>query len=122
MAFTDPLPDVTLAGSAQALPRIRTDGAKSIYQKSDLTLTVTLSHRGKEERGRERVVSLAHFEQRSIVADPLTAANDYEFLRVSLQIDRPLAGFTATQVDQLVSALKGYLTTGNVTKIYGQET
>ena len=61
------------------------------------------------------------FSQRAVVADPLTAVNDYETVAISLQIDRPEVGFTSTQIDQMIAGFKTWLDTTMVGKLYGRE-
>jgi predicted Zn-dependent peptidase len=60
-------------------------------------------------------------DQRAIVTNPLDSAADYDSISAEVIIDRPDYGFTVTQVDQLLAALKAQLTTAFVTKLYGNE-
>jgi hypothetical protein len=115
--FTDPIV-VTVATVAQSMPRVQSDGKKSIYQKADSTFTVTISH---QTVSGNRIRSMARIDQRAIVPDPLTAVNDYETLSTYLVIDRPLAGFSSAQVNDLISGLKTWLDSTVVGKLYGQE-
>jgi hypothetical protein len=64
---------------------------------------------------------MARIDQLAVVADPLTAVNDYETLSFYVVIDRPKYGFSSTQVDQLVSGLKTWLDSTSVGKLYGRE-
>lgn len=114
--FTDPQV-VTVNAVAQSMPRISSDGRKATYQKNDQSYTMTISH--IETKGRVR--SMVRIDQRAIVPDPLTAVNDYETLSVYLVIDRPLAGFTTVQVQQLATGFKTWLDDTAVAKVYGQE-
>jgi hypothetical protein len=120
MALTDP-EVITVNAVAKSMPRILSNGQQSTYQMSDQTFSLNIKHTPFKSGGKSRVKSLAAFTQRAIVADPLTAVNDYENVTVSFQIDRPDAGFTATQVDQMVAGLKTWLDTTMVTKLYGRE-
>jgi hypothetical protein len=101
--------------------RIINDGQHSVYQKSDLTWKLDVKHRTVVREKKRRVVSLITLTQRKVVADPLTAVNDYEFLFESFQIDRPEAGFTSTEVDQQWAGLKAWADTTMIGKLYGQE-
>lgn len=114
--FADPQ-SITVNSVAQSMPRIETSGTSSKYSKDDETFKLNISH----TKTNDRIRSMARVDQRAIVPDPLTAVNDYETLGVYLVIDRPIVGFTATQVDYVVQALKTWLSTANVTKLYGLE-
>lgn len=114
--FADPQV-VTVNAVAQSMPRVSTGGTKSTYQKNDLTYTLNLSH----TQVKDRIRSMARVDQRAIVPDPLTSVNDYETLSVYLVIDRPLAGFSSTQVDQLITGFKTWLDSTAVGKLYGSE-
>lgn len=114
--FADPQ-TMTVNAVAQSMPRIANVGQKSTYQKNDMSFTLLLSH----TVAKDRVRSMARIDQRAIVPDPLTTVNDYETLSVYLVIDRPLAGFSSTQVDQLITGFKTWLDTTAVGKLYGQE-
>jgi hypothetical protein len=115
--FTDPQ-TLTVNSVAKTMPRIEQNGTSSTYQMADQTFTFKISHQAVSGN---RVRSMVRTDQRAIVPDPLTSVNDYENLAVYLVIDRPLAGFTATQVDQLVQAMKAWLTTTAVTSLFGRE-
>lgn len=115
--FTDPI-TLTVNSVAQTMPRIETNGQQSVYQKADQTFTLKISH---QNASGNRVRSMVRVDQRAVVPDPLTAVNDYENLGVFLVIDRPQAGFTVTQVDQLVQGLKAWLTSTAVGQLFGRE-
>jgi len=108
---------ITVNSVAQSMPRVSTGGTKSTYQKADLTYTLNVSH----TTAKDRIRSMARIDQRAIVPDPLTAVNDYETLSVYVVIDRPLAGFSSTQVDQLVTGFKSWLDSTMVVTLYGSE-
>jgi len=55
------------------------------------------------------------------VTNPLDSTNDYDTLTYYFVIERPAYGFTMTQVEQLVAGFNSWLTTGNVDKLFGQE-
>ncbi|DAD50040.1 coat protein [ssRNA phage Gerhypos.1_8] len=114
--FTDPQ-SITVAGSAKSLPKILDNGLKSTYQMSDLTFKLRIEH---TETG-QRVQSMVRLDQRAIVADPLTSANTYANLGVWIVFNRPLSGFTTTQINDLVQALCSYMTSTVVGKLVGEE-
>lgn len=112
---------VTVNAVAQSMPRILSEGQHSVFQKSDLTFKLEVRHRSVVRDKKRRVVSLVTFTQRKVVADPLTAVNDYETLAESFQIDRPEVGFTSSEVDQQWAGLKAWADTTMIGKLYGQE-
>jgi len=114
--FSDPQ-SITVAGSAKSMPRVDTNGKKSIYANSDDTYRFTISH---QESG-DRVRSMARVDNKAVVADPLTAVNDFQTLSFYLVIDRPQYGFSSTQVNDLVAAVKTWLDSTNVGKLFGRE-
>lgn len=115
--FSDPQ-TITVNAVATPLPRVETSGKKTIYQSNDQSYTLTISH---VNQGTSRVRSMVRVDRKAIVPDPLTSVNDYETLSVYLVIDRPLAGFTSLQVEQLVDGFKAFLNQAAVQKVYGQE-
>jgi hypothetical protein len=115
--FSDPQ-SVTVNSVAQSLPRIQIDGSKAIYQKNDGLFTLTVSH---EPRKDDRISHKVRLEQKAIVTDPLTAANDYDTLSLSVEINRPAFGFSLVQIEQLTTAFVAWLSTANVDKLYGKE-
>lgn len=114
--FADPQV-VTINAVAKSMPRVTSDGTKSLYQMTDESFKLTISH----QKSNQRIRSMARIDQRAIVPDPLTAVNDYETLSFYCVVDRPLVGFTQTQVDQLIAGLKTWLDTTASGKLYGQE-
>jgi len=115
--FSDPQ-TITVNAVAQVLPRVENNGKVSLYQKNDLTFTLKISH---QNQGSNRIRSMVRVDQRSVVPDPLTTVNDYETMSVYIVIDRPLAGFSMAQTEQLVAGLKTFLDNTAVDKLYGQE-
>lgn len=114
--FSDPQ-SVTVNTVAQSMPRISSDGRKAIYQKSDGTYTLTISHAKSGTRTRSNV----RIDRKAIVTNPLDSSNDYDTLTVYIVIDRPEFGFSVTDVQQLVAGFAAYLDNTAVAKVYGQE-
>lgn len=112
--FTDPQ-SVTVNAVAKSMPRVSTKDLSSQYANADETFRLNLSH----QRSNKRIRSMARIDQKAIVADPLTAVNDYDTLSFYVVIDRPEVGFTVTDVDNLVQGFKAWLTTASVTALYG---
>lgn len=116
MALADPQV-ITVNAVAQSMPRISTSGLESKYQKNDLSYTLTVKHTPTKDRIR----SLARVDFRAVVADPLTAVNDFETLSFYVVIDRPTYGFSSTQVEQLITGYKTWLDATMIGKLYGSE-
>lgn len=117
MALADPQV-VTVNAVAQTMPRVLTSGTSAKYQKADETFTLNVSHTNTKDR---RIRSMARIDQRAIVADPLTAENDYQVLSFYVVVDRPNYGFTQTQTEQLIAGFKTWLDNTMIGKLFGQE-
>jgi hypothetical protein len=115
--FSDPQ-TITVNAVAKAMPRISTNGTSSTYRLADTTFALTISH---NETKQQRVQSRARFEQRAIVPDPLTSVNDWESAAFSIVLDRPISGFTQTQLDQMWAGLKAWLDSSAFAKFFNQE-
>jgi len=115
--FTDPI-SITVNGVTKSMARISTGTMSSVYSTSDGLFTLTLSH---QETGKQRVRTLVKFVQKAIVTNPLDSTNDYDTMTLSLTIDRPMAGFTIVQLEQLTAGFISWLTNANVDKLYGKE-
>lgn len=115
--FADPIASVTYATVAQTLPRISTNGSKSVYRKSDGSLVITLSH----QTARNRVRSMARLD-RNIDTDANSVLDSN--CAVYLVIDRPVTGFSETDVVNQSECLFGALTASTnagLKKLYAQE-
>jgi hypothetical protein len=124
MALTEPLA-ITIAGTTHSLPRVRTRDMAADYQNADQTVFENVSHLAVPKRKSESgagVRSLVAVEQRKIVADPLNAeSQEFKTLRIQVVIDRPIYGFSSTEVDALWTAFKTQFNTAMMAKVYGQE-
>jgi len=114
--FADPQ-SVTVNAVAQSMPRLSSTGTSAVYSKADGTFKLNISH----TEAKERIRSMVRIDQKAIVADPLTAVNDYETLSFYVVVDRPAFGFSSTQVDQLIAGLKTWLDSTAIGKLYGRE-
>lgn len=113
---------ITVNAVAKTMPKVLTDRQHAVYSLADQTFSLDIRHTTRTDKDRkERVKSLVTFTQKAIVTDPLTTVNDFENLVFSVQIDRPMAGFTSTQVQQLVAGFNAWLTNSMVDKLYGFE-
>jgi hypothetical protein len=118
--LTDPQ-TITVNSVAKAMPKVLTEGQHAFYQLADQTFSLDIRHTSRRVDKKARVRSLVTFTQRAVVADPLTSVNDFENVAVSVQIDRPEAGFTSTQIQQMVTGFQAWLTSTIVDKLYGRE-
>lgn len=116
MSFSDPQ-SVTIDGTAHSMPRVSSEGTKSLYSEADETLKMTISHQESKNRTRHMV----RLDLRTIAADPLTAVNEYQTVGVYLVIDEPEYGFTDDNIDDLCTGFKTWLSSANILKVLGAE-
>lgn len=116
MSFSDPQ-SITVNSVAKSMPRISTEGSRSVYQKAEEDFKMTISHQVARDRTRRMV----RVDQRVVATDPLTSTSEYKTLGVYFVIDEPEYGFTDTEIDYLVQALKTWASTANVLKVLGAE-
>lgn len=120
MAFSDPVV-VTVNSVAQSMPLIERTGRKAVYENNDKTFQVSISHRAGKARGRERTNSSFRIDQRAIVTSPIDSSNDSDELSLWVVIDKPIYGFSLTQVQQLAAALFARLDAAAIAKLFGGE-
>lgn len=114
--FADPIGNVTYNAVAQTLPRVSTNGLKSVYRKSDGSMVITISH----SASKNRVRSMFRIDRNVDV----NADNVLETYGAYIVIDRPVSGFSETDVVNLVTCLTGALTASSnaaIIKLNGQE-
>lgn len=112
---------ITVNAVAKTMPRTVQSGSSSLYELADRSFSLSIKHTSFKQDKKSRIKSLVSFVQRAVVPDPLTAINDYETVGVSVQIDRPEAGFTSVQIQQMVTGFQAWLTSTMVDKLYGRE-
>lgn len=130
--FADPQ-SITVSGTPQSMPRVTQNGQMSVYRKSDGTFRLEISHQlntqkrtrntssGIQQVPQTVVRSLVKFVKRAIVADPVSTANDYEELAISVIVQRPEVGFTAADLDALWTGFKAWAVTATTDKVFGLE-
>jgi hypothetical protein len=117
MALTDPQ-TITVAGSGKVMTKVSSPTPTStVYSTADEAWKLTISHQVQGEKIR----SVARFDQKAIVADPLSAVNDFETLSTYIVLERPLFGFTSTNAVDQVAGLVAWLNATMVGKLYGRE-
>lgn len=114
--FADPQ-SITVNGVAKSMARVESTGKKAIYSNADGTFTMTISHQVLKDKIR----TLVRVDQRKVVADPLTAVNDYATLSTMHIIERPLYGFSATELEHQLVAQEAWQDATSIGKLYGQE-
>jgi len=120
MAFPDPVV-ITVNSVAKSLPLIERAGRKAIYENNDKTFQIAISHRPGKARGRERTNSSFRVDQRAIVTSPIDSSNDSDELSMWVVIDKPVYGFSLTQVQQLAAALFARLDATAIAQLFGGE-
>jgi len=115
--FADPIANVTYNAVAQTLPRISTTGTKSVYRKSDGSLVATISH----SNSGNRIRSMCRLDRNVDV----NSDNVLETYGAYIVLDRPVSGFSETDVINLITCLTGLLTASSnaaIIKLNSQET
>jgi len=114
--FADPIANVTYATVAQTLPRISTTGNKSLYRKADGSLAITTSH----QSSKNRIRSMLRIDRNVDV----NADNVLETYGAYIVLDRPVSGFSQTDVENLITCLTDLLQASSkaaIGKLYAQE-
>jgi hypothetical protein len=123
MAFSDPQ-SITINGVTTSLPRRSgpnqdKNQVTGSFANADDTLVTSFSHQTASGTGRVR--HSFRLDQSKIVTSPIDLQNDTDSCSVYIVIDRPGYGFTVADVQYLVAALSGFLSSANVAKLYGRE-
>jgi len=114
--FADPQV-ITVAGSAKSMPRVSQQGTSAQYQTSDQLWTLNIKHQLSGQRIRTNV----RVDQRAIVTNVLDSSNDWDTLSTYIVIDRPIYGFTSTNVVDQIAGFKTWLDSTALGKLFGQE-
>lgn len=119
MALTDPQ-SVTIAGTANSLPRVSTSGTSSTYKSNDGVVKMTIAHQnGKRNR---HMIKLEH-EKYS--PDPLTPSTMLRSgVACHLVMDTPLSGYTVAQQKEIVDGFIAFLSASSgavITRALGNE-
>lgn len=116
--FPDPL-TYTLNGVAKTLARVEVGTGRAVYRTADGLITLTISHR--QGSAKDRIQTMVRFDQKKVVTDPLTAAQDYDIQSDWHVFERPAFGFSMTDMEQQVAASNAFLTTAYIDKLFGGE-
>lgn len=111
---------ITLSQGAKTAPRLLTGTARGRFASSDGTAIVEVETTSTGSRLR----TIARAEDRKVATDPLTESNIPVTAGVTLTINRPVVGFSETDVLNAVKGLIGWLTAStdaNLKKIIAGE-
>jgi len=112
--FSDPTA-LTINSVSTNMARINQDGYSAEYANGEYLFDI--SHKTTPA-----VTShLVRLRQAKIAQDPVTDKSAVKSAGVHVVINVPTFGFTATEIEYLRSALLGFLTSGNLTKILAKE-
>jgi hypothetical protein len=114
--FADPQV-VTVNAVAKSMARISNNGTSAIYQNTDKTFKLTISHQEAKTRSR----SMVRIDQRAVVTNPLDSTMDYDTLSFYCVFDYPEYGFTLAQIQQLAAGLTTWLDSTSIGKLVGKE-
>lgn len=115
--FSDPQ-TVTVNAVAQTLPAISREKSKSVYREDVGEYSLEISH---NETGK-RIRSVVRLNRTKVTADPFIPAQNVQVSHSTyLVVDRPVAGFTAAELDDDVAGLIAWLSSANVLKVLGGE-
>jgi hypothetical protein len=115
--FSDPQ-TVTVDSVAQTLPAISREKSKSVYKEDVGEYSLEISH---QETGK-RIRSVVRLNRVKVTSDPFIPAQNVQVSHSAyLVIDRPVAGFSASELDLDVAGLVAWLSSTNVLKVLGGE-
>lgn len=119
MALADPQ-SVTIAGDPVSLPRVGSGDGTGVFRTEDGSAQFRVTHnRGKRNRTAIRL------DSNKLSTDPLLPSSNVP-VSMSMQviIDRPVQGYTQTELKDIVLAFAGWLTASsaaNTIKVLGGE-
>lgn len=115
--FADPI-TITIASVPKTLARISTNGTSAVYQTSDGAYTLSISH----QIAKDKIRTVARLDFKKVVADPLTAVNDFETHSCYSVQERPNFGFSGTEVkDQLAGFNTWHALAASQDKLFNRE-
>lgn len=108
--FAEPI-TITVNAVPLSFSKISTKDTSSVWVTSDGLWTLTVSHQVVRKNNQDYVRTVSRLDQKKVVADPLTAVNDYQTFSTYLVEERPTFGFTNTEMKNQAS---GYSTWVNL--------
>lgn len=123
MSFSDPI-TITIGGTGYTFNRVSSTDLKAVYQTADGTKAITVSHQ-RTGKNLTRVRTLFKFSEKRFSADPFVPAQNIQIEdSVHFVIDRPVTGFTQTDVVNQFAGLSTFLSATSyaaILKLYGME-
>lgn len=118
MAFTDPQ-KVKIGASEITCPRVKTEGMASEYTNEDSTVDLTIS---SSETRKNRLRHTVRLDKSKITTNPYDTTQNVDVgISAYLVIDRPLAGFTNTEAEEITKALTEFCSSANIKKVLARE-
>lgn len=114
--LTDPQV-VTIDSTPHSLPRVTSGDLRGVFQDATGEYKLTVSHQASKKRVRRMV----RLDIKSIVADPLTAENDYENLGIYLVIDEPEFGFADLEIADIVAGFQAWFNAAMVAQVLASQ-
>lgn len=111
MAFSDPQ-SITIDGTAYSLARTYTGTSQGRFVTADGTRQIEIIPPSGGVTSSARRHSIARLRNTKIASDPLTAVNVRVGDLISLNINRPSAGFTDAEIEKEVVGFFAWLTAG----------
>lgn len=114
--LTDPQ-TITINTVPITLNRVTAGDLRGVFSDATSEHKLTISHQFSKGRARRMV----RLDRKAIVADPLTAVNDYETLGVYLVIDEPEVGFADTDVANIIAGFFAWYNSAMVAKVLSNQ-
>lgn len=108
---------VTINGTATSLPKTQNGTTSNVFTSADGNTAMVAKQNVTAARFRREI----RLQQKKIAADPISGLNKELGASVYLVVDEPRAGFSDTELQYLIDALKAWLTSANQVKILGGE-
>ena len=104
-------------GTAKSMARIRSDGYAAEYSTSDGLFQLKITHnKGKRLRSEARLAFFTPY------TDPSTGLTNTVSATAYVVLNRPVAGFTSSQLTDIITGIGGYMTqAANMTKFLALE-
>lgn len=108
---------ITINTVPYTLNRVTTGDLRGIYQDATSEHKLTISH----QFNKKRVRRMARLDLKAIVADPLTAENDYETLGIYVVVDEPEVGFSDTAIADIIAGFFAWYNSAMAAKILSSQ-
>lgn len=108
---------ITINAVPTTLNRIVSGELRGVFADATNELKLTISHQSSKGRVRRMV----RLDKQAIVADPLTAVNDYETLGVYLVVDEPEVGFSDTDIANVIAGFFAWYNSAMAAKILSNQ-